>query len=55
MKNVKSSQPCISMNFCTEFGKPQVIPCEYHQSTFYQQNLKLFLKALDQLNPNLLH
>ena len=29
MKNVKSSQPCTSMNFCTEFIKVQVLPCEY--------------------------
>ena len=29
MKNVRNSQPCISMNFCTEFIKAQVIPCEY--------------------------
>ena len=27
MKNVKSSQPCISMNFCTELSKTQVLPC----------------------------
>ena len=25
MKNVRSSQPCISMNFCTEFGKALVL------------------------------
>ena len=24
MKNVRSSEPCISMNFCTEFIKAQV-------------------------------
>ena len=30
MKNVSSSQPCISMNFFTEFSKVQVFPCEYH-------------------------
>ena len=29
MKNVRSSQPRISMNFCTEFSKAQVFPCEY--------------------------
>ena len=29
IKNVTSSQPCISMNFCTEFSKGQVFPCEY--------------------------
>ena len=27
MKNVRSSQPCILMNFCTEFSKAQVFPC----------------------------
>ena len=26
MKNFRSSQPCISMNFCTEFSKAQVFP-----------------------------
>ena len=26
MKNVRCSQPCISMNFCTEFSKAQVLP-----------------------------
>ena len=30
MKNVRSSQHCISTNFCTEFSKAQVFPCEYH-------------------------
>ena len=29
MKNAKSSQPCISMNFCTEFSKAWVFLCEY--------------------------
>ena len=29
MKNVRSSQPCISMSFCTEFSKAQVFPCQY--------------------------
>ena len=29
MKNVRSSQPCISMNFCIEFSKAQVLPREY--------------------------
>ena len=29
MKNVRCSQPCISMNFCTEFSKAQVLQCEY--------------------------
>ena len=32
MRNVRSSQPCISMNFCTEFSKAQVFPCEYRPS-----------------------
>ena len=27
MKNVRSSQPCISINFCTEFSKAQNFPC----------------------------
>ena len=29
MKNVRSSQVCILMNFCTEFSKVKVLPCEY--------------------------
>ena len=29
MKNVRSNQPCISMNFCTELIKAQVFPCDY--------------------------
>ena len=29
MKIVRSRQPYISMNFCTEFSKAQVLPCEY--------------------------
>ena len=29
MKNIRSSQPCTSMNFCTEFSKAQVLPCKY--------------------------
>ena len=28
MKNVRSSQPFISTNFCTEFSKAQVFPCD---------------------------
>ena len=28
MKNVRSSQPSISMNF---FSKAQVLPCDYHE------------------------
>ena len=29
MENVRSSQPIISMNFCTAFSKEQVFPYEY--------------------------
>ena len=29
MKIVRSSQPCISVNICTEFSKAQVFPCDY--------------------------
>ena len=29
MKHVRSSQPYISMNICTEFGKTQVFPFVY--------------------------
>ena len=28
IKNVRPSQPCISMNFCTKFSKAHVLPCE---------------------------
>ena len=28
MKKVRSSQPFISMNFCTEFSKTQAFPCQ---------------------------
>ena len=31
MKNVRSSQPGVSVNFCTEFSKAQVFPCEYRE------------------------
>ena len=31
MKNVRNSQPGVSMNFCTEFSKAQVFPCEYRE------------------------
>ena len=31
MKNVRSSQPCFSMNICTEFSKTQVFPCVYRE------------------------
>ena len=31
MKNVRSSQPCTSLNFCTEFSKGEVLACEYCQ------------------------
>ena len=29
VKNVRNRQPCISMNFCTEFSKAEVLPCAY--------------------------
>ena len=29
MGNVRKSQPCVSMNFCTEYSKAQIFPCEY--------------------------
>ena len=33
-KNVRSSQPCTSMNFCIEFSKAQILLCEYRRSLF---------------------
>ena len=33
-KNVRSSQPCTSMKFCTEFSKAQILLCEYRRSLF---------------------
>ena len=32
MKNVRSSQPSNSMNFCTEFSKAQVFPGVYREA-----------------------
>ena len=40
MKKVRSSQPCISMNFCTEFSKAQVFPCEIVKYSLSTQVLK---------------
>ena len=38
MKNVRSCQPCISMNVCTEFSKAHVLPCEYRETyNFFQE------------------
>ena len=34
MENVRSSQRCISMNFCTEFSKAQVFSCEIMRASF---------------------
>ena len=31
IKNVRNNQPCTSMNFCTEFSKAKVLPCEYRK------------------------
>ena len=44
MKNVRSSLPCISMNFCKhKFTKAQVLPCEYRlgflQKKYLMENL----------------
>ena len=33
MKKVRSSQPCISMNFCTEFRKARVFPVSIVKNT----------------------
>ena len=48
MKNVRSSQPCFSMNFCTEFSKAQVsimwvslkIECKADKCTINRNNNK---------------
>ena len=42
MENVRSSQPCISMNFWTEFSKVQVFLCEYRQVKGVTKISKLF-------------
>ena len=34
MKNFRSSQPCISMNFCTEFRKAQIFSCVIVNAVF---------------------
>ena len=36
IKNVRRSQPCISMNFCTKFSKGQVLPCEIVKKLVFQ-------------------
>ena len=33
MKNIRNSQPCISMNFFNEFSKAQVFSCQYCQAS----------------------
>ena len=33
MKNGRSNQPCISIKFCTELSKVQVLQCEYRSET----------------------
>ena len=38
MKNVRSSKPCISMNFCAEFSKAKIFPCEYRLSITIFEN-----------------
>ena len=40
MKNVRSSQPYISLNFCTEFSKAQVSPCGYRYKNYPKKNEK---------------
>ena len=48
MKNVRSTQPCFSMNFCTEFSKVQVssmwvslkIECKADKCTINKNNYK---------------
>ena len=46
MKNVRSSQSCISMNFCTEFSKAQVFPCEYRQRKPQRRKQKAVTSAI---------
>ena len=41
MKNVASSQPCISINFSTEYSKAQALPWEYHYSQKTETDLKI--------------
>ena len=50
MKNVRSGQPCISINFCTEFSKAQVFPVSIVKSLILFINIiwsrgrRLFLR-----------
>ena len=39
MKNVRNSQPCISINFCTELSETQVLPCQYRQMNLILNNI----------------
>ena len=39
MKNVRSSQPCISINFCTELSETQFLPCQYRQMNLILNNI----------------
>ena len=36
IKNVRRSQPCILMNFCTKCSKAQVLPCDIVKKRVFQ-------------------
>ena len=57
MKNVRSSQPRISMNFCTEFSKAQVFPCVYRQGYCSSQlsDYKISAKSTNCIFHNLIN
>ena len=40
MKNVRGNQPCISINFCTEFSKAQVLPQIIVKNTYFEIHLR---------------
>ena len=42
MRNVRGSQPYVSINCCTEFSKVQVLPFEYRQ----QPNVRALVLAI---------
>ena len=44
MKNVRSSQPCISMNFCTEFSKHKFFPVSIVKMFCNLYNLETLIK-----------
>ena len=49
MNNVRSSQPCISMNFCTEFSNSQALPCVFVKGTMLISMNRVITKRIIEL------